>query len=65
MKFFKKFECELCKEKFSKQEQLMHHQEITHFKDMPYDCKICNENFSSMLDMRNHLRKKHSYKGER
>ena len=65
MKFFRKFECDLCKEKFPKHEQLMHHKEIIHFKDAPYDCKICNENFTNMSDMRDHLRKKHSYKIDR
>ena len=65
MKFFSKFECEICKEKFSKHENLMHHKEIIHFKNMPYDCKICNKNFSNMSDMRDHLKKNHSYKGKR
>ena len=27
-----------------------------------YDCKECNENFHSMSEMRDHLKKKHSYK---
>ena len=65
MNLFRKFECGICKEKFSKQEELMHHKEIIHFKDAPYDCKICNENFSNMSDMREHLKKNHSYKNER
>ena len=65
MIFFKKFECELCQEKFSRHEDLMNHQEIKHFKDSPYDCKECNENFHSMLEMREHLKKKHSYKIDR
>jgi len=65
MIFFKKFQCELCQKKFSQHKDLMHHQEITHFKDSPYDCKECNENFHSMLEMREHLRKKHSYKIDR
>jgi uncharacterized Zn-finger protein len=65
MKFFSKFECSLCKEKFSKHEQLMHHKEIIHFKDTPYDCKVCDKDFSNMSDMRDHLRKVHSYKSGR
>jgi len=65
MKFFKKIQCEICQEKFSQHEELMNHQEITHFKDSPYDCKVCNENFHSMSEMRDHLRKKHSYKIDR
>ena len=65
MKFFRKFECDLCMEKFSKHEQLMHHKEIAHFKDAPYDCKKCNKNFPNMSDMRDHLKKEHSYKSGR
>ena len=62
MKFFKKFQCELCQQKFSKHEDLMQHQEIEHFKDSPYDCKECHENFQNMSEMRDHLKKKHSHK---
>ena len=65
MKFFKKIQCEICQKKFSQHEQLMNHQEITHFNNSPYDCKECNENFHSMLEMRDHLKKKHSYKIDR
>jgi len=65
MKFFKKFQCEVCQVKFSRHEELMNHQEITHYKDSPYDCNVCNENFHSMSEMRDHLRKKHSYKIDR
>jgi KRAB domain-containing zinc finger protein len=65
MNLFKKIKCDLCNEKFSKQEELMHHKEIIHFKDEPYDCQVCNENFSNMSDMRDHLKKNHSYKNER
>ena len=65
MRFFKKFQCELCQKKFSQHEDLMHHQEIEHFKDTPNDCKVCKENFPSMSEMRDHLRKNHSYKIDR
>ena len=65
MKFLKKFQCELCLQKFSKHEDLMQHQEIEHFKDSPYDCKECHENFQNMSEMRDHLKKKHSYKIDR
>jgi len=60
--FFKKFSCEKCEQKFSKQEELMQHMQVVHYKDLPYDCKECNEFFSSMEDMRTHLQRKHSYK---
>ena len=60
--FFKKFSCERCEQKFSKQEELMQHLQVVHYKDTAYDCKECNEFFSSMEEMRTHLQKKHSYK---
>jgi uncharacterized Zn-finger protein len=65
MKFFKKFECEVCQKKFSRQEELMQHQQVVHYNDLPYDCKECNESFSSMEEMRTHLQRKHSYKKDR
>ena len=51
--------------KFSKQEEFMHHQQVVHNKDLPYDCKECNQFFSSMEDMRTHLQRHHSYKKDR
>lgn len=65
MRFFSKFECEACHRKFSRQEELMQHQQVVHGKNLPYDCKECNESFSSMEDMRTHLQRKHSYKSDR
>lgn len=65
MIFFKKFQCNVCWAKFSNQEQLMHHQQNVHFKDLPYDCKVCLKNFSNMEDMRTHLQREHSYKKDR
>ncbi|MFB3113866.1 MAG: hypothetical protein ACE1YZ_02760 [Nitrosopumilaceae archaeon] len=43
----------------------MQHQQVVHYKDLPYDCKACNETFSSMEEMRTHLQRKHSYKKDR
>jgi len=65
MRLFKKFQCDICLSKFPKQEQLMQHQQVVHFKDQPYDCKECGKNFSNMEDMRTHLQREHSYKKER
>ncbi|MBA4453109.1 MAG: C2H2-type zinc finger protein [Nitrosopumilaceae archaeon] len=65
MGFFKKFQCDICSTKFSKQEQLMLHQQVVHYKDNPYDCKECGKNFSNMEDMRTHLQREHSYKKDR
>ena len=55
MGFFKKSKCDICDQKFSKEEELMQHKQTVHFKDLPYDCKVCNETFSSMEDMRTHF----------
>ena len=52
MNFFKKHSCDKCDKKFSKEEELMNHQQIIHGKDLQYDCKECNKNFSNMEDMR-------------
>lgn len=65
MYFFKKHQCEICDKKFFRQEELMQHKLVNHFKDNPYDCKKCNKNFSNMEDMRSHLQKEHSYKKDR
>ncbi|MBM3910822.1 MAG: hypothetical protein FJ356_04155, partial [Thaumarchaeota archaeon] len=55
MRFFKKFRCDQCNRMFSKQEELMQHTQVIHYKDLPYDCKECNKTFSNMEDMRTHL----------
>ncbi len=65
MIFFKRFSCEKCDNKFSKQEDLMQHHQIVHNKDLLYDCKECNQFFSSMEEMRTHLQRNHSYKKDR
>ena len=63
--FFKKYQCDKCNKKFSKQEEFMNHKQIVHGKDTQYDCKECDKEFSSMEDMRTHLQRKHSYKKDR
>ena len=63
--FFKKYSCNKCDKKFSKEEEVMHHEQIIHGKDSQYDCKECNKNFSNMEDMRTHLQREHSYKKDR
>ena len=65
MNFLKNIECEKCDKKFSKQEELMNHEQIIHGKDLQYDCKECNKKFSNMEDMRTHLQREHSYKKDR
>ena len=63
--FFKKYQCDKCNKKFSKQEEFMNHKQIVHGKDTQYDCKECEKEFSNMEDMRTHLQRKHSYKKDR
>ena len=63
--FFKKYQCDKCNKKFSKQEEFMNHKQIVHGKDSQYDCKECEKEFSNMEDMRTHLQRKHSYKKDR
>ncbi len=63
MHLFKKHVCQKCGRKFSQQEELMHHEQISH-DDTPYDCKECNLNFSSMEEMRTHLQRAHRYSGK-
>ena len=63
--FFKKYHCDNCNKKFSKEEEFMNHKQIVHGKDSQYDCKECDKEFSNMEDMRTHLQRKHSYKKDR
>ena len=63
--FLKKYPCDSCDKKFSKQEEFMNHKQIVHGKDTQYDCKECDKEFSNMEDMRTHLQRKHSYKKDR
>jgi KRAB domain-containing zinc finger protein len=65
MRLFKKFTCDVCSSKFSRQEELMNHKQIVHGKDLQYDCKECKKYFSNMEDMRTHLQREHSYKKDR
>ena len=65
IRFFKKFTCDVCASKFSRQEELMNHKQIVHGKDLQYDCKECKKYFSNMEDMRTHLQREHSYKKDR
>ena len=39
--FFKKYQCDNCNKKFSKEEEFMNHKQIVHGKDVQYDCKAC------------------------
>ena len=61
MRFFGRARCDICNRGFPRQEDLMHHVQTVHGKDLPYDCKECGRCFSNMEDMRTHLQREHSY----
>jgi hypothetical protein len=39
----------------------MQHRQLIHGKDLLYDCKNCNVSFEGMEQMRDHIKKFHSY----
>jgi KRAB domain-containing zinc finger protein len=53
--------CDKCNRRFYKIEELMQHKQVVHGKDLFYYCKRCNVNFEGMEQMRDHLKKFHSY----
>ncbi len=65
MFFFNKFKCIQCQKKFRHTEELMQHEQVIHGKNIPYECKKCNQFFTSMEQMRTHLQRHHSYRGNR
>lgn len=58
---FKKIRCEVCKKTFTKIEELMQHEQVIHGKNLLYDCRQCNMFFTGMQQMRDHIKKFHSY----
>lgn len=61
MFFFKKFTCNRCKKKFSRIENLMHHQQIYH-ESKYYRCEKCNEEYEGMEQMRHHIKRDHNFR---
>jgi uncharacterized C2H2 Zn-finger protein len=53
--------CDRCEKKFYKIEELMQHKQVVHGKDLFYHCKQCDVSFKGMEQMRDHLKKSHSY----
>jgi hypothetical protein len=58
---FKKNIRETCGRKFRKIEEMMQHTQVIHGKALLYDCKNCNMSFEGMEQMRDHIKKFHSY----
>ncbi|NOJ28899.1 MAG: hypothetical protein DA328_01875 [Nitrososphaeraceae archaeon] len=69
MNFFsyilKTHRCNICNKKFRKIEYLMQHEQVTHGKDLLYHCDKCDVGFSGMEQMRDHIKKYHSYNKEK
>jgi uncharacterized protein with PIN domain len=63
--FLKKFECPICNKRFRKIEESMQHEQVIHGSSKYYTCNSCNRQFLGMEQMRDHIKKKHQYKGER
>ena len=60
-KVFKRYECKICKKKFRKIEESMQHQQVIHGTGRSYTCNKCNLSFDGMEQMRDHIKKTHSY----
>jgi len=43
----------------------MQHEQVTHGKDLLYHCDKCDVGFSGMEQMRDHIKKYHSYNKEK
>ena len=39
----------------------MQHEQLTHQNNKSYDCSVCNKIFDGMEQMRDHIKKYHSY----
>lgn len=56
----KKYECDLCKRKFSQLRDMERHRRI-HTGERPFTCDVCNKSFSRKDNLKSHARK-HSLK---
>lgn len=57
----KRYECTVCKKRFRKIEESMQHQQVIHGTGRSYTCNKCNLSFDGMEQMRDHIKKFHSY----
>jgi DNA-directed RNA polymerase subunit RPC12/RpoP len=60
MDLFKNHSCEICSRRFRKIEELMQHQQVAHEQRL-YVCSKCKAGFEGMEQMRDHVKKFHSY----
>ena len=61
LSLLKRNTCEFCGKSFGTLEQMMKHFQITH-DNKTYECKQCDLKFEGMEIMRDHIKRKHSYK---
>jgi DNA-directed RNA polymerase subunit RPC12/RpoP len=62
MLWFKRYECEHCKKRFSKVEELMQHIQVIHYANSKYYCSECDMYFDNGNELRMHAFKYHTYK---
>ncbi len=60
-KIFRRYECGICKRRFRRIEFAMQHEQVIHGSGKMYHCQKCNLGFFGMEQMRDHIKKFHSY----
>ena len=56
----KKYECDICGDKFTRPYLVLQHQEFTHRKNLPFKCPECGKCLRSKTFLKIHLRSVHS-----
>jgi DNA-directed RNA polymerase subunit RPC12/RpoP len=63
--FLKKHKCQICERRFYKVENYMHHQLLYHSNKSSYDCSNCGLKFLNMDELKDHIKRNHSYKKDK